>query len=90
MKANDAAGQREHQRDRVVCDFARAIVGRIAHRDTGAGRRFQVDVVEADTGADDYPAFWDFGHHCRRNFGNAAGCDWPMKRRRSLLTLAAD
>ena len=47
------------------------MVGRIAHRDTDAGRRFQVDVVEADTGADDYPAFWDFGHHCRPNFGNA-------------------
>jgi hypothetical protein len=62
MKADNAAGQREHQRDCVVGDLARAIVRRIAHRDAGSARHFQVDVIEADTRAHYNTAFWHFGY----------------------------
>jgi hypothetical protein len=62
MKADNAAGQRNYQRDCVVGDLARAIVRRIAHRDAGSGRHFQVDVIEADTRAHYNTAFWHFGY----------------------------
>jgi hypothetical protein len=48
MKADNAAGQREHQSDCVIGDLARAIIRRVANRDSGAARDFQIDVIEAD------------------------------------------
>ena len=59
MIGDNAAGQRERQRDRMVGDFARAIVRRIAHGDAGAARRLEVDLIEADAGANDHPAIWN-------------------------------
>ena len=61
MKADDAASEREHQCDRMIRDFARPVVRRIAHWDSGAARGFQVDVIEADAGPHNHPAFWNFG-----------------------------
>ena len=46
----------------MVGDFARAIVRRIAHGDAGAARRLQVDLIEADAGANDHPAIWNSGY----------------------------
>ena len=62
MKADNAAGQRKHQRDCMVGDLARAIIRRIAHRDAEAARHFQIDVIEAHTRAHYNTAFWHFGN----------------------------
>jgi hypothetical protein len=62
MITDDAAPQSEHQTDGVVGDLAGAVVGRIANRDSGARRRREVDMVEADAGADDDPAAPQGGH----------------------------
>ncbi len=62
MEADDAASQREHQRDGMVGDFARPIVRSIAHRDPYAACGFKVDVIEADAGPHNHPTFWDFGY----------------------------
>ena len=62
MKADNAAGQRKHQRDCVVGDLARAIIRRVAHRDAESARHFQIDVIKADTRAYYNTAFWHFGY----------------------------
>ena len=59
MIGDNAPGQRDRQRDRMVGDFARAIVRRIAHGDARAARRLQVDLIEADARPNDHPAVWN-------------------------------
>ena len=46
----------------MVGDFARPVVRRIAHGDAGVTRRLEVDLIEADAGANDHPAIWNTGY----------------------------
>ena len=49
----DAAREREHHSDRRIRDLFRAIVGNVGDRDAALARVPEIDVVEADSAADD-------------------------------------
>ena len=53
---DEAAGEPEHQRDRVVGDLGRAVVGHVADRNPALAAGGEVDVVVADAGPDQDPA----------------------------------
>lgn len=52
----DAARQRQEQSQRVVGDLARAVIGRVADRNSGPGGGLQIDMVEADARPHDHLA----------------------------------
>ena len=48
MIGEQAAGEREHQRDRMVGDFGGAVVRHVAHRDAASAASADVNVIIAD------------------------------------------
>ena len=64
----DNAATEQHQTDGVVGDLAGALVGRVADWDAERGRRREIDMVEADSGADDDAAATESGNKAASTF----------------------
>ena len=64
-----ALGERHHQRDGMVRNFARAVVRGVTDGDTHFCPGFDIDIVKANGGLDENPALFRFGPVFRWNVG---------------------
>ena len=63
VRLTDLASDRQHQCQRMVGDFGRAVVRYVAYLDTMARRSFQIDVIDAVSIADDHLQFRQCGKY---------------------------
>ncbi len=66
------AGEREHQRERVLGDADAVAAGRIHDQDAARAGRVEIDVVDAGAGAGNHPKFRSGGEQLLVNFRRAA------------------